>query len=112
LPNIQFIKAPAEWLPFKNSRFDVVVCVNALDHFDDCLQAVKEMERVLKQGGLLFLNVDCKDRRQDRLEKQIGHPYRFTSEKLRDLFKCTKLDVIFENEIASSRSVTVHFKKS
>lgn len=42
----------AEELPFEAVAFDVVVCVDVLEHVADPLQAVKEISRVLRPGGL------------------------------------------------------------
>ena len=60
-PDTVFLKSDAESLPFEDDRFDFIVCINALDHFNDVHKATLEMGRVLKPGGKLFLNVDCKN---------------------------------------------------
>lgn len=41
---------PSNW-------FDVVVCINALDHTNDAQKAVEEMIRVCKPGGYVY--IDC-----------------------------------------------------
>ena len=42
-------------LTYKDEFFDVVHCVNALDHCNDPQKALQEMLRVLKPGGWLYL---------------------------------------------------------
>ncbi|MEO8955780.1 MAG: class I SAM-dependent methyltransferase [Ktedonobacteraceae bacterium] len=56
--NAQFQVADAEHLPFGDGTFDRVTCRIAAHHFPAMLQAVKEVARVLKTGGL-FLLIDC-----------------------------------------------------
>jgi GT2 family glycosyltransferase/ubiquinone/menaquinone biosynthesis C-methylase UbiE len=48
----------AEALPFQPGAFDKVVCMCALEHFEDDEKALAEMHRVLKSGGVIVLTVD------------------------------------------------------
>lgn len=48
---VQFACAGSEQMPYDNETFDVVLCVNALDHVDNLSATVHEMARVLKMGG-------------------------------------------------------------
>ncbi|MBW4489254.1 MAG: bifunctional 2-polyprenyl-6-hydroxyphenol methylase/3-demethylubiquinol 3-O-methyltransferase UbiG [Trichocoleus desertorum ATA4-8-CV12] len=41
----------AEALPYLDNAFDVVVCVDVLEHVDDLKQTIAEIHRVLKPGG-------------------------------------------------------------
>jgi ubiquinone/menaquinone biosynthesis C-methylase UbiE len=56
--NAQFLVADAEQLPFDAETFDRVTCRIAPHHFPNIEQAVSEVARVLKPGGL-FLLIDC-----------------------------------------------------
>jgi ubiquinone/menaquinone biosynthesis C-methylase UbiE len=53
-----FVLANAEKLPFKCDIFDKVVCVCALEHFNEGETALKEMYRILKPNGSVVLTVD------------------------------------------------------
>jgi len=44
-----------ESLTYPDEMFDVVHCVNALDHTKDVKKALNEMKRVCKKGGLIYL---------------------------------------------------------
>lgn len=44
-------------LPFEHSSFQLVLSQETLEHVADPFQAVREMGRVLKQGGVLYLQV-------------------------------------------------------
>ncbi len=53
--NAQFQEADAEQLPFADASFDRVTCRIAPHHFPNIAQAVREIARVLKPGGLFLL---------------------------------------------------------
>jgi ubiquinone/menaquinone biosynthesis C-methylase UbiE len=55
LPNVSFKRGSVYDLPFKNETADAVVCKDSLHHFEKPTQAFKEMLRVLKKGGYLYL---------------------------------------------------------
>lgn len=46
-----------EALTYPDGYFDIVHCVNALDHTPDALKALKEFIRVTKEGGHIY--IDC-----------------------------------------------------
>ncbi len=47
--------ADMEKLPYPDGSFDIVHCVNALDHTKSVWHAIKEMDRVCKKGGWIYL---------------------------------------------------------
>ena len=49
--------ANALQLPFANNTFDKVICSEVLEHIPDFRGALKEIERVLKPGGLFCASV-------------------------------------------------------
>ena len=57
LKNVNFQEANVTQLPFEDNLFDVVICSDAFHHFLNPDQALQEINRVLKVGGL-FLLVD------------------------------------------------------
>ncbi len=42
-------------IPVKSASFDAVLCVEVLEHLPQPLEALKELSRVLKKGGVLIL---------------------------------------------------------
>ncbi|MEX0918569.1 MAG: class I SAM-dependent methyltransferase [Candidatus Paceibacterota bacterium] len=49
------VVADAHQLPFEKNTFDVVLCSEVLEHLHSPKQAISEMYRVLKPGGILIL---------------------------------------------------------
>lgn len=59
LPSADLHVLEGESLPFADSSFDCVTCIEVLEHIpeDERVAAVREMHRVLRPGGLFLLRV-------------------------------------------------------
>ncbi|HYC79982.1 MAG TPA: class I SAM-dependent methyltransferase [Candidatus Binatia bacterium] len=55
LTNAKFIQSSVESLPFKDGYFDFVITKDSFHHFPNGSKALKEMIRVLKPGGVLYI---------------------------------------------------------
>ena len=44
-------------LPFRSGTFSLIVCQAVLEHVEDPGSAVKEMYRVLKKGGIVYIEI-------------------------------------------------------
>jgi SAM-dependent methyltransferase len=53
----RIVKGDAVRLPFQAASFDVVLALDAFEHFDDDLAAMQETFRVLRPGGVLVATV-------------------------------------------------------
>jgi len=56
--NITLHNTPVEELPFSNNYFDVVSAYAFLHHLEDYKLALKEVFRVLKTGGLFYVDLE------------------------------------------------------
>ncbi len=74
--------ADAAALPFARGSFDLVICHHSLEHFRDARRVVREIRRVLKPAGRLFVSVPEAASLSDRLYRLMlaggGHHQRFT----------------------------------
>lgn len=57
-PGIEFLVADARKLPFKSKQFDTIVCVEALEHIPNNVEAVVEIKRCLKDNGMFIVLQD------------------------------------------------------
>ncbi len=55
--NTKFIQCKAESIPVENNFFDAIISVNALDHVDDFEKTASEIQRVLKQDGIIVFHL-------------------------------------------------------
>jgi len=55
---MEYRAAPSHKIPFGDGHFDIVTCLNALDHVDDFEGTVAEIKRVTKRGGLFLVSVE------------------------------------------------------
>lgn len=56
-PLVQFLRASAEALPFRDASFDFILCTEVLEHLRDDRQALTEVARVLVPGGRAVISV-------------------------------------------------------
>lgn len=78
--------AESDTLPFAGESFDFVICHHSLEHFRDAAGAVREIRRVLKPRGRLFVSVPDGKSFSDRLYRLMlcggGHFQRFSFESV------------------------------
>lgn len=63
-----FITSDAHFLPFKDSTFDCVICLEVIEHVKNPYLVMLEIRRVLKMGGRLILSTP-------NAEKPTGNPF-------------------------------------
>lgn len=58
-PKLNFQQADVRNLPFPSNFFDRVFCISVIEHIrDDPMNSIRELERVLKPGGLCAITTD------------------------------------------------------
>ena len=55
---VSFVLGDGHALPFASKRFDVVTCVETLEHLRDPTKAIAELRRCLRSEGLLIVGQD------------------------------------------------------
>jgi ubiquinone/menaquinone biosynthesis C-methylase UbiE len=78
-PVLRGCVADAAGLPFASERFDIVQSLGVLEYIGPYEQAVRELRRVLKPGGILVISVPNRQslfRQLHRLERFITAPVR------------------------------------
>ena len=59
IKNLSFVSYDGIDFPFDANTFDLVVTRYALHHFPDIEHSIREVSRVLKSGGMLFISDPC-----------------------------------------------------
>lgn len=87
----QFVsRGVGEKLPFKDEVFDIVLCLNVLDHSIDPGMVLRECCRVLREGGFILLWVHAL-RRPYRIFQSLlnkidpPHPHHFTFDEVQNI---------------------------
>jgi ubiquinone/menaquinone biosynthesis C-methylase UbiE len=60
-PDVSYLTADINKLPFKSNYFDTVVCLEVLEHIENDNRAISELFRVLKKNGTLVISVPSSD---------------------------------------------------
>jgi ubiquinone/menaquinone biosynthesis C-methylase UbiE len=55
IPDIKILEGDVEKLPFENEYFDSVTAIHVLHHVSNQIQAIKEMIRVIRKSGIIFI---------------------------------------------------------
>jgi len=89
------IVANSHLLPFKNKSFDLVVCVETLEHDDQPFKTMSEIYRVLKDGGWCIITAPYITFPKHCYPSDY---WRFTAEAFKVLLKKFKNVEAFEDE--------------
>ncbi len=68
----KFIRGSAEQLPFKNESFDVVLSFDVIEHLASDFLFVKEVKRVLKKNGRVYIATPNRHRLAVILQSLLG----------------------------------------
>ena len=98
LANAELVQIqPDEPLPFADNSFDLVTCIETLEHIRDVQLALSEIRRVLRPGGRVALTTPAARRLRvlvRGLEPPFSpHLHAFTRRSLRDALDATGFDV-------------------
>jgi SAM-dependent methyltransferase len=71
-------------LPFADASFDLVTCLDVVEHLDDDIAAFEEMRRVLRPGGHLLVTVPANPFLWGDQDEVNLHKRRYVGGELRD----------------------------
>lgn len=71
-------------LPFEDNRFDLVTGLDVIEHIGDDLGMMREIRRVLKPGGALFLTVPAYPALWSVHDESMHHKRRYTTRGMKD----------------------------
>lgn len=75
--NLNFSQGDCTNLPFKNNTFDCVISIDVIEHINRDFMFLEEINRVLKNGGMLVLTTPNNSRPYEQFKKFIGLQTRY-----------------------------------
>lgn len=88
-PTVKFIPTNITDIPFKNEEIDGISCTQIIEHLEQPEEALKELYRILKVGGMMIVSTPIEKMLPDKL-----HLAEFDLYKVMDMFE--KLDRNFK----------------
>jgi SAM-dependent methyltransferase len=82
---IPVIQADARELPFSESSFDIVICLDVLEHITEDYLVASEIRRVLKPGGRFLISVPEDPKLWSEHDVAVNHVRRYSKAMLLDL---------------------------
>jgi len=90
---------------FGEKTFDVVICINVLEHIEHDKKALKHMYHLLKPGGVLILLVPAHPFLYGKIDQEIGHYRRYTKKGVRALLEELDLDIVYARKMNGLGSI-------
>ena len=59
--NVKLVRGDMQGMGFKDESFDLVICKGSLHHLAAPAEAIGEIHRILKKGGLFIISEPCRD---------------------------------------------------
>ena len=82
------LKADITSLPFRDNSFDLVTCLEVIEHLDKekMFIALKELERVAKKNIIISVP-------NQEIPLGVGHKQFFNDKKVKNLFNCKNVEI-------------------
>jgi SAM-dependent methyltransferase len=84
----------ADKLPFADQTFDVITAMDMLEHTDDDLETLRELQRVCRETGLLLVTVPAYGFLWSEHDEALKHRRRYAAHELRNKLTITGFDVL------------------
>ena len=111
--NIHFIQANAEAIPLDNELFDLIICTHSFHHYLNPDKALKEMFRLLKTGGKVYILDPTADtwliKVLDKVVKLLEpeHVKAYSTNEFKQLFAIAGLKYLLCKKISGHQKVHI-----
>ena len=90
----RLVLSAVEKLPFDDQTFHVVTALDVLEHTDDDLHALREIQRVCHKDGLLLVTVPAYGFLWSEHDEALKHRRRYAAHELRNKLTITGFEVV------------------
>lgn len=93
---VRIVESSIESMPFSTNHFDMAVSVDVIyhQHVKDDVRALKEINRVLKDGGLFVIRVPANPRLFSNHDRCVQTARRYTERELREKLEASRFEVL------------------
>lgn len=109
-PGALYVQADAACLPFATHSFDAVIANHSLEHFDQLGDVLRDLGRIIRPGGALFVSVPDASTVTDKLYRWVGkggghvNPFTNAAELARVIEHATGLPAVSRRTLYSGLS--------
>ncbi|MBA2450941.1 MAG: methyltransferase domain-containing protein [Chloroflexi bacterium] len=94
LPDVPLLQFDLTTCPLPDRSVDAVIMLNVLEHIEDDAGALDQVQRVLRPGGLLILEVPAGPNLYDVYDELLLHHRRYAMSGLRRLVQSSGLEIV------------------
>lgn len=95
------LKSSVYDLPFKAETFDLITILDSLEHIEDDIRVLKELKRILKKDGIIFIAVPAFQFLWSEHDIALSHFRRYSSKTLKSVTKQAGLQYVWSSYIIS-----------
>lgn len=88
--------------PFADSSYDLIVAMDLLEHLDDEAPALKEIHRICRPGGYLFVTVPAYRCLWSKHDDVLGHCRRYTAGGIVKTIRASGFEVLRSSYVVTS----------
>lgn len=99
LTNVPLLRFDLTHCPLPDNSLDVVILLNVLEHIERDNEAIRQVKRVLKPGGIAIIEVPAGPRLYDVYDKFLKHYRRYSLKTLVSVLKQEKFTILKQSHL-------------
>ena len=99
LPSIPMLRFDLLNCPLPDNYLDAVILLNVLEHIEDDVAAIKQINRILKPGGIAIIEVPAGPHLYDIYDKELLHFRRYLMSDLINKMNLIDFDIVNKSHL-------------